>query len=365
MEKCTVVHSFLDTLGTSRVAGVVEFIPDLADGSAWTVIENGEASTVPAIPTSVAFEDGFYTADLFAGGPTSNPPRVVYWLNFTDLKVDGAPAYVEPFRFEAIPGGTVDLSMAMPVAGTTPPIVRGEPGPPGEPGPEGPPGPAGADGQVTFESLTPEQVEQITGPEGPPGPAGEPGPEGPPGPAGADGKNAGYWGRDELNNDVWVEGTDVKFIGDVLVVNGVSSPPLTGPEGPPGPPGEDGTGGGGGSAPDDSGWIELSVSSPSFNASSDNPLRSRKIGNAVHVAGDVLANNNTSITTGQVLGTLPPGHAPASVVVAPLFDRSKHVSAGYARFNVNGSIWLYGEGKSYAFTKGEICSISVATFFTD
>ena len=62
--------------------------------------------------------------------------------------------------------------------------ARGEKG---EKGPKGDRGPKGEDGQVTFESLTPEQVEQITGPKGDPGEQGERGPKGDPGEQGEQG----------------------------------------------------------------------------------------------------------------------------------------------------------------------------------
>lgn len=70
---------------------------------------------------------------------------------------------------------------------------QGEQGPVGPAGPEGPQGPAGADGQVTFESLTEEQKEELRGPQGIQGPVGPEGPqgiqgvEGPVGPQGPQG----------------------------------------------------------------------------------------------------------------------------------------------------------------------------------
>lgn len=70
---------------------------------------------------------------------------------------------------------------------------QGEQGPVGPAGPEGPQGPAGADGQVSFESLTEEQKEELRGPQGIQGPVGPEGPqgaqgvEGPVGPQGPQG----------------------------------------------------------------------------------------------------------------------------------------------------------------------------------
>ena len=45
----------------------------------------------------------------------------------------------------------------------------------GDPGPPGPPGEKGADGNMTFEEFTPEQLELIRGPQGLQGPQGEQG----------------------------------------------------------------------------------------------------------------------------------------------------------------------------------------------
>ena len=325
METCTVTHSLVDQLGTDKVSGTVEFIPDLPDGAAWAVIENGKAVTVPAVPTSIDFEGGHYSLELFAGGPTSNPSRVIYWMNFTHLVADGEYAYIEPFRFEAIPGGTVDLSMAMPVAGTTPPIIRGAPGEPGPAGDPGPPGPPGADGQVTFEALTPEQVELITGPPGAPGepgPAGDPGPPGPPGepgPPGADGQNAGYWGQDRFGNDIWVEGTDVEFIGDVLVVNGVSSPPLTGPPGPPGEPGDGGSGGGVATyGPVRATALGGLTRWRNTGTAESGALAYTRVGELVTLSGMLQAMANAA--NGDTPVTLPTGYKPQMLTVVQLYN---------------------------------------------
>ena len=73
------------------------------------------------------------------------------------------------------------------------PGTPGKAGPQGEPGPKGDkgdPGPAGQDGTVSFDELTPAQLEMLKGPKGdtgPQGPQGEQGPEGPQGPMGPKG----------------------------------------------------------------------------------------------------------------------------------------------------------------------------------
>ena len=75
----------------------------------------------------------------------------------------------------------------------------GERGPKGDQGPQGPvgpQGPAGKDGTVSFDELTPEQIDMLKGPKGdtgeqgptgPQGPKGDTGPQGPVGPQGPKG----------------------------------------------------------------------------------------------------------------------------------------------------------------------------------
>ena len=74
---------------------------------------------------------------------------------------------------------------------------KGDTGEPGPAGPQGPEGPKGADGTMTFEDLTDEQIESLRGPKGdtgepgPAGPKGEPGPKGDTGDTGPQGPEAG------------------------------------------------------------------------------------------------------------------------------------------------------------------------------
>ena len=74
--------------------------------------------------------------------------------------------------------------------------AQGPIGPQGPQGPIGPQGPAGQDGTVSFDQLTPEQIEMLKGPKGdtgeqgptgPQGPKGDTGPQGPVGPQGPKG----------------------------------------------------------------------------------------------------------------------------------------------------------------------------------
>lgn len=177
---------------SGEVTGEVTFTPMLAYGEAYRT----DDATIPSSEISVEVKNEEVTAQLFAGGPNSNPEKV-RWVASYDLKVDGQRAYLRAFDFEAVPGGTIDLTDVAPIAGSpTPGVTRGPagpagpagadgpPGPPGAPGPAGEPGPAGQDGSVRFESLTVEQIQEITGPPGPQGDPGLPGPVGPQGPQG-------------------------------------------------------------------------------------------------------------------------------------------------------------------------------------
>lgn len=118
-------------------------------------------------------------------------------------------------------------------AGETGP--QGPQGPKGDAGPAGPQGPKGEDGNITFEELTPEQMELLRGPQGPEGPkgdtgdTGETGPEGPRGPKGDTGATGpqGIQGPKGDTGDTGPEGPKGDK-GD------------TGPEGPQGPKGDKG-----------------------------------------------------------------------------------------------------------------------------
>lgn len=99
----------------------------------------------------------------------------------------------------------------------------GEQGPAGVQGPEGPQGPRGEDGTVSFDELTPEQMELLRGPQGPRGEQGEPGQQGMPGLNGMDGISATH-----------------SWNGTVLTVSsasGTSSADLKGSKGDRGEPG--------------------------------------------------------------------------------------------------------------------------------
>lgn len=130
------------------------------------------------------------------------------------------------------------------------PIYQGPPGPTGprgpvgpkgergEIGPQGPQGDKGEDGFIVFEELTPEQKEELRGPQGIQGPIGLTGPQGPAGKDGAKGDTgaqgpigpqgpAGEQGPQGIQGEQGIQGP----VGPV------------GPEGPKGPAGEPGPAG--------------------------------------------------------------------------------------------------------------------------
>ena len=101
---------------------------------------------------------------------------------------------------------------------------KGDTGEQGPAGPQGPEGPKGADGTMTFEDLTDEQIESLrgpkgdtgdTGPQGPKGDTGDTGPQGPEGPQGP----AGPQGEPGPKGDTGEQGP-------------------AGPQGEPGPKGD-------------------------------------------------------------------------------------------------------------------------------
>ena len=97
--------------------------------------------------------------------------------------------------------------------------VAGPPGPKGPEGPQGPKGDAGADGTMTFEELTPAQVESLRGPQGiqgPEGPQGIQGIQGLPGDRGETGQ-IGPEGQQGIQGEIGPQGPqgDKGDTGDV------------------------------------------------------------------------------------------------------------------------------------------------------
>ena len=183
----------------SEIWGEVIFTPNIANGKAYQLIDSdGEAYTVPVsrvkaqiINGEISHEDktGIY---LFAAGPGSNPDKITYSVEYRNLRSGDLSFSLSPLKFEAIPGGEVDLTLATPVVGAIPAgTTKGEEGPQGPQGEEGPQGPQGVEGPQGPPG--PQGVEGPQGPQGLPGPQGIEGPpgpqgnEGPPGPQGIPG----------------------------------------------------------------------------------------------------------------------------------------------------------------------------------
>ena len=124
-------------------------------------------------------------------------------------------------------------------AGETGP--QGPQGPKGDAGPAGPQGPKGEDGNITFEELTPEQMELLRGPQGPEGPKGDKGDKGDQGDPGATGSQGpkGDTGATGPQGPQGIQGPK----GDTGAT-GPEGPKGdkgdTGPEGPQGPKGDKG-----------------------------------------------------------------------------------------------------------------------------
>ena len=208
----------------SEIWGEVIFTPNIANGKAYQLIDSdGEAYTVPVsrvkaqiINGEISHEDktGIY---LFAAGPGSNPDKITYSVEYRNLRSGDLSFSLSPLKFEAIPGGEVDLTLATPVVGAIPAgTTKGEEGPQGPQGEEGPQGPQGVEG--------PQGPPGPQGVEGPQGPQGEEGPQGPPGPQGEEGPQG-------------VEGPQ----GPQGDPGGPPGPQgVEGPQGPPGPQGEEG-----------------------------------------------------------------------------------------------------------------------------
>ena len=103
---------------------------------------------------------------------------------------------------------------------------KGDTGPQGPAGPQGPEGPKGADGTMTFEDLTDEQIESLRGPKGDTGEQGPAGPQGEQGPKGDTG-DTGPQGPKGDTGDTGPQGPE-----------GPQGP--AGPQGEPGPKGDTG-----------------------------------------------------------------------------------------------------------------------------
>lgn len=119
-------------------------------------------------------------------------------------------------------------------AGPTGPM--GPAGKNGAVGPKGPAGPKGADGTVSFEQLTPQQIESLRGPVGQRGADGLPGKDGAVGPAGPAGKSA-Y----QIAVDSGFVGNEEAWLASLVGPRGSQGEKgATGQQGAQGPAGKDG-----------------------------------------------------------------------------------------------------------------------------
>ena len=117
----------------SDISGEVIFTPNVPSGKAYQLVDsNDEAYTVPVsriraqIVKGKIIHEGETGVYLFAAGPGSNPDKITYSVEYRNLRSGDLSFSLSPLKFEAIPGGEVDLTLATPVVGATPAgIVRG------------------------------------------------------------------------------------------------------------------------------------------------------------------------------------------------------------------------------------------------
>lgn len=120
------------------INGDVRFSPNIASGSSFKVVDAEGVNTIPAITVTAKIVNGILQHEdtpgvhLFAAGEGSNPEKITYTANYTNLRAGVVPVSLRDVTFEAIPGGTIDLGDVTPVAGTPGiGIVQGPPGAPG------------------------------------------------------------------------------------------------------------------------------------------------------------------------------------------------------------------------------------------
>ena len=160
LEFCTVVQNLgmviEDTYGDSDrnpdyrdITGDVTFTPVVTVGQSYKVSdESGRRKTVvlgrirARIVEGMIWHEGSEGISLYAGGENSNPDKVVYRVEYSNLMVNRESVTLNGLSFEAVPGETIDLTDVTPVAGVTPAgIVKGDP--------------------FTYEDFTPEQLEDL------------------------------------------------------------------------------------------------------------------------------------------------------------------------------------------------------------
>ena len=138
----------------SDISGEVTFTPNIANGKAYQLVDSdGESYTVPVSRVRAKIVDGVISHEyntgvyLFAAGAGSNPDKITYSVEYRNLRSGDLSFSLSPLKFEAIPGGTVDLTTATPVVGAIPAgTTKGDKGDRGEPGPQGDKGDKGVKG---------------------------------------------------------------------------------------------------------------------------------------------------------------------------------------------------------------------------
>lgn len=244
------------------MTGTITFTANITNARNITL--GAEEMYFPQPVTAVLDVDGDITLDGVKGVYLLCPSEVMTpsswnWTATFKLKLPNGKLVRSfgPFPFDVVPGGEVDLAVALPVpaangewaiigpAGPAGPTgaagAAGATGPQGPEGPEGPAGPAGADSTVPG----PEGPEGPAGPQGETGPAGAdstvPGPTGPTGPTGPQGP-AGADGIDGLDGLPGADGAD-GVDGETGPQGPAGAEGATGATGPQGPAGADGADG--------------------------------------------------------------------------------------------------------------------------
>src|SRR5699024_7149063 len=134
--------------------GEVVFTPNIANGKAYQLFDSeGKTYTVPVSRIQAKIINGVITHEddigvyLFAAGDGSNPDKITYSVEYRNLRSGDLSFSLSPLKFEAIPGGEVDLTLATPVVGAIPAgTTKGDKGDEGPQGPQGIPGPQGDEG---------------------------------------------------------------------------------------------------------------------------------------------------------------------------------------------------------------------------
>ena len=117
----------------SNISGEVIFTPNIANGKAYQLFDNeGKSYTVPVSRVQAKIINGVITHEddigvyLFAAGAGSNPDKITYSVEYRNLRSGDLSFSLSPLKFEAIPGGEIDLTTVTPVVGATPAgTVRG------------------------------------------------------------------------------------------------------------------------------------------------------------------------------------------------------------------------------------------------